>query len=221
MFMSRISLSPDANVRDVAAVANGGAYADHRLMWGFFGQERSDRDFVFRRMERRNRPSFLVVSQRQPMSDLSPWTVESKPYDPQLRAGDELVFSLRANPVVRRREDDGRQRRHDVVMDAKQSLNESRPDDRVPMHALIAEASGSWLLARADRLGFELDGSSLSCDGYRQRRVRRRGRTISFSTVDIDGLLRVADPERFRRTLFRGIGPSKAFGCGLLLVRRF
>jgi len=28
------------------------------------------------------------------------------------------------------------------------------------------------------------------------------------------------DPEKFRQTLFAGLGRAKAFGCGLLMVRR-
>ena len=32
--------------------------------------------------------------------------------------------------------------------------------------------------------------------------------------------LEVADPARFFDALVRGVGPAKAFGCGLMLVRR-
>jgi CRISPR system Cascade subunit CasE len=39
-------------------------------------------------------------------------------------------------------------------------------------------------------------------------------------TVRYDGLLRITDPDAFRETLIRGIGPAKAFGCGLMLVKR-
>ncbi|NUQ01432.1 MAG: type I-E CRISPR-associated protein Cas6/Cse3/CasE, partial [Armatimonadetes bacterium] len=36
--------------------------------------------------------------------------------------------------------------------------------------------------------------------------------------VDFEGLLIVTDPPRFCEALRRGIGPAKAFGCGLLSV---
>ncbi|MEA2080768.1 MAG: type I-E CRISPR-associated protein Cas6/Cse3/CasE [Pseudomonadota bacterium] len=45
------------------------------------------------------------------------------------------------------------------------------------------------------------------------------GKEINFSTLDYSGLLTVTDPELFKAALFQGIGPAKAFGCGLLLVR--
>jgi len=43
---------------------------------------------------------------------------------------------------------------------------------------------------------------------------------ITYLTVNFSGILRVTDPEKFRQTLFNGIGRAKAFGCGLLLLKR-
>lgn len=43
---------------------------------------------------------------------------------------------------------------------------------------------------------------------------------MSFACANIDGLLKVSDPERFRETITRGIGPAKSFGFGLLSVRQ-
>ncbi len=220
MFMSRITLSPAAGLRDLAAVAAADAYADHRLIWSFFPREDPRRSFLFRRMETRGRPSFLVVSPEEPVSPSPAWIVESKLYTPRFQAGQRLAFSLRVNPVVRRRTDDGRQRRDDVVMDAKHRFKEEHPGEPVPMAKLVQDAGATWLQARAERLGFAFDPRLVRCDGYREHRLARRTGTVRFSTIDIEGLLTVTDPERFVETLFTGIGPSKAFGCGLLLVRR-
>jgi CRISPR system Cascade subunit CasE len=41
-----------------------------------------------------------------------------------------------------------------------------------------------------------------------------------MSTLEFNGVLRVVNVEQFLETLHRGIGPAKAFGCGLLPVRR-
>ena len=219
MFMSRITLSPAAGLRDLATAAD--AYADHRLIWSFFPREDPQRSFLFRRMEARGRPSFLVVSPEEPVSASPAWIVESKPYAPELRRDQRLAFSLRANPVIRRRTDDGRQRRDDVVMDAKKRFKEEHPGEPVPMTELIQDAGTAWLEARAERLGFVIDPRLVRCEGYRQHRLTRgRGKPVRFSSLDIEGLLTVTDPKRFAETLFSGIGPSKAFGCGLLLVRR-
>lgn len=48
----------------------------------------------------------------------------------------------------------------------------------------------------------------------------RKGKTAGFSSVDFEGEIEVVDAELLSKGLFDGIGPSKAFGCGLLLVRR-
>ncbi|NOZ94402.1 MAG: type I-E CRISPR-associated protein Cas6/Cse3/CasE [Acidobacteria bacterium] len=218
--MSRITLSPLAGLRDLAAVAGADAYGDHKLIWSFFSPENSERSFLFRRIERAGRPSFLVVSPVEPASPSPAWIVETKPYEPGFAVGQRLAFSLRANPVVRRRRQDGRQRRDDVVMDAKRRFKEEHPDEAVPMAHIIQEAGAAWLRSRAHGLGFAVDSRMVRCDGYRQHRLTRRGSPVRFSTVDMEGLLAVTDPERFVETLFTGVGPSKAFGCGLLLVRR-
>jgi CRISPR system Cascade subunit CasE len=62
----------------------------------------------------------------------------------------------------------------------------------------------------------------LRVSGYRQYRLlKARGKSpIRFSSLDFDGVLTVTEPDRLCQTLFDGIGPAKAFGCGLLLVRR-
>ncbi|WP_066977465.1 type I-E CRISPR-associated protein Cas6/Cse3/CasE [Methylomonas lenta] len=43
---------------------------------------------------------------------------------------------------------------------------------------------------------------------------------LGFSTLDFTGELQITDAEAFRQTLFTGLGRVKAFGCGLLLVKR-
>ncbi|MGH8802246.1 MAG: type I-E CRISPR-associated protein Cas6/Cse3/CasE [Casimicrobiaceae bacterium] len=43
---------------------------------------------------------------------------------------------------------------------------------------------------------------------------------MRLSTVDLTGMLEIIDPTPFTRALFGSIGRGKAFGCGLLLVRR-
>ncbi len=220
MFMSRITLSPLASIRDLATIAQADAYADHRLIWSFFSRQERERSFLFRRIERNARTAFLVVSPEEPVAPSPAWIVEIKPYVPEVVGGQKLAFSLRANPVIRRRTDDGRQRRDDVVMDAKRRFQEARPGEPVPMPGLIHRSGTAWLAARAQRLGFAIEAGMVRCDGYRQHRLSRREAPVRFSTVDMEGLLTVTDPGRFIETLYTGIGPSKAFGCGLLLVRR-
>lgn len=62
----------------------------------------------------------------------------------------------------------------------------------------------------------------VAIDGYQQHRVSRKGpaAAMSFSTLDFDGMLVVREPAAFLSAVVRGFGASKAYGCGLMLIRR-
>ena len=83
-----------------------------------------------------------------------------------------------------------------------------------------AEQAGFRLLTRElhDREHSVRVEKSVRIDGYTQHQGAHKN--IRFSTVDFVGELEVTDALVFRKTLLNGIGHSKAFGCGLLLVRR-
>jgi CRISPR system Cascade subunit CasE len=84
----------------------------------------------------------------------------------------------------------------------------------------------NWLCNRAERLGFVLVRGKqrgrlkFQAEGYRWHALPKKGKSAGFSSVDFEGELEVLDPEVFSKALFQGIGPGKAFGCGLMLVRR-
>lgn len=240
-YFSRIRLDtthPDAGAA-VQQLLRDDAYEDHRLLWQFFpaslGQER---DFVFRRMEGADGNGaalFYAVSRRAPGTPHPAWLVESKPYEPELQVGQELAFEVRVNPVQSRKRDDGGARRDDVVMHAKHQLaqclghegwKEIPQDERPPLYELVHEAVSKWFcgdevnIGIAARNGFSASPAQLHVNGYRQHRMRRKQTDIQVSAVDISGLLTVLDPERFVAALHSGIGKAKAFGCGLMLVRR-
>jgi CRISPR system Cascade subunit CasE len=58
-------------------------------------------------------------------------------------------------------------------------------------------------------------------DGYDQLELpRRRPDAIKIGVLEFEGLLRVTSVEAFLAALARGFGHAKAFGCGLMLIRR-
>jgi CRISPR system Cascade subunit CasE len=96
---------------------------------------------------------------------------------------------------------------------------------RPPLQELVDSAVRDWLgdpsrPAFASRHGFRvLD--DLRVDAYRQHRFARGDAgLITLSSVDLSGTLEVAEPDLFVTALTKGVGRAKAFGCGLLLVRR-
>lgn len=200
-------------LRDLAR--HGEPYRDHALIWRLFPGDGVPRDFLFRRLE--DERGFYVVSARPPQSDSRLFQIQSKPYAPQLDQGEWLRFDLRANPTISLRQEGGRSRRHDVLMHAKRLIP---GDQRERLSEAMESAAHNWLMQRAEGWGLAVQAESLLQDSYCQHRLRRKGSDIEYSSLDYQGLAQVSDPERLRKALFDGVGHSKGFGCGLLMVRR-
>ncbi len=218
MYLTRLTLLEHP---DTGAIVRrlGDAYREHQMLWQLFDPDPdAERDFLYRRDVHRGRPRYFLLSRRPPVNPLGLWHIDPpKRLEPRLQPRQRLAFSLRANPVVRR----GRER-HDVVMERKRRMNwKALPaSERPPLMTLAHDAGVDWLRRQGERHGFRFDPEAVRVDGYRQHHCRRGGRTIRFSTLDFTGLLTVTEPDAFVQALYQGIGPAKAFGCGLMLVRR-
>ena len=225
-YLSRARLKSDITVKTLsplllgAGVGSGTApQPGHHLMWSLFGDGTGrTRDFLWRELAH---GTFFILSARPPddrhgLFDVAP----PKIFEPDLVDGDRLGFSLRANPVVRRR-DPSRDRsvKHDVVMDALRDIEEGgRAAHRL---AAIQERGFSWLKRQGDNAGFAVTQTATRVDGYEQHRFARKGGPpMSFSTLDFDGVLTVTAPSVFLSAIVGGFGAAKAYGCGLMLIRR-
>lgn len=232
MYLSRVRVATEGLDRNILyRLMQGDAYGNHQLLWQLFPGE-AERPFLFRQeIERegsdgrqpRGLPMFYVLSHSEPVEVPGLLACETKPLTPRLRPGMRLAFRLRANPVVARRQDgSGRSPRHDVLMDAKRSARAEGMTAPAEIRRRMDEAAQAWLAdeRRSARHGYRLLAAP-EVTGYRQHAHRRRdGREVRFSSIDFQGALEVADPARFEQTLGHGIGRSRAFGCGLCLVRR-
>ena len=181
-YLSRVRLKRDASVRALAPlllgyVGRGGPsrHPGHHLVWSLFadGSDRT-RDFLWREM---SAGVFLILSARLPEDRHGLFEVdEPKPFTPALEPGDRLGFSLRANPVIRRRHHSRRRSvKHDVVMDALRSReNGERAAQR---SATVQEKGFEWL----DRQGTD--------SGIQHSLCRRSGgwiRSASYLSSGID-----------------------------------
>lgn len=231
MHLAKVRVAPEGlDPRVLQRLMQGNAYGNHQLLWQLF-PDQAERPFLFRQeLEQESRvagqprglPLFYVLSSVEPKPVPGLLDCQCKPFTPQLHTGQHLAFKLRANPVVARKEEGrARSRRHDVLMDAKQAARNDGEGDPAAIQARMDDAARDWLgnAQRAEQHGYRLLAEPF-VSGYRQHAYRRKGGEIRFSSVDFEGSLEVTDPERFRRTLAEGIGRSKAFGCGLWLVRR-
>jgi len=96
----------------------------------------------------------------------------------------------------------------------------------VAMKARINKSLETWLIEKGKRLGFAVVRDvhrgrlKFQAEGYQWHPLPKKGRGAGFSSVDFEGEVEVVDSGAFAKALFAGIGPSKSFGCGLMLVRR-
>lgn len=221
LWLSRIWLRDDAPVAALARLlmpdaADARVAAGHHLLWAAFsdGPDRR-RDFLWRE-EAPGR--FLALSPRKPMDATGLFTVESRPFEPSLAPGDRLGFVLRANAVVSRGAPGTRSKRHDVVMDALRHVAGSeRAGARL---GLVVSAGREWLAQQGARYGFR-PSDTVAVDGYETRRIQRgAGGPMRFGVLEFEGVLTVEDPTLFLPALAGGFGKARAFGCGLMLIRR-
>lgn len=132
----------------------------------------------------------------------------------QLRRGQEWRFRLRANPVRSVKAEGGRR-------------------GKVLPHVTPVQQL-EWLKERSSSLGFELVGGTVGGEdeafdvavtGRGDRRFQRRSEggpanIVTLRQAQFEGTLAVTDPESLRRALVHGIGRGKAYGCGMLTLRR-
>ncbi len=138
--------------------------------------------------------------------------------------------------------------RSDVVMDALHDLPKRQKNDERSKSERAKEredrtesAARAWIDRQGERHGFKLlvrldkDGKpypiALNYDVVEIPRgktntetgkwsLEHKRRFARFGVLDFEGLIEVTDPSQFLPQLAEGFGKAKAFGCGLMLIRR-
>lgn len=218
MFLTKASLSRTPSVRALDKLllpsdVGNRTDAHHRLLWTLFADSPDrTRDFLWRE---EGKGTFLILSERAPVKSELFENVDSKPFAPDLGQGDRLRFALRANAT--RSKD---KKRVDVVMDALFALpKEARAEQRMT----VAKAEGAaWMARQGEVHGFKVldcvasDYSVHALPTYRGPRDKQ----AQFGILDLEGALQVTNPTAFVAAVAKGFGRAKAFGCGLMLMRR-
>ena len=109
-----------------------------------------------------------------------------------LTADGRYRFRLFANPTVTR---DGK--RYGLVSE----------DDQL-----------AWLARQGERLGFGVEAALVTASDLLTS--RKGSMRISLQRACFEGILHIADCDRVASAVAAGIGPGKAFGCGLLSLAR-
>lgn len=223
LYLSKAELRRDASASAIVSLllpedADQRLMVTHKLLWTLFADDADrKRDFLWREAAPGH---FLILSERPPedthrLFRLSP----PKVFAPALTSGDRLAFSLRVNPTIALQTEKnakGQSRRADVVMHAIHQLPAA---DRAKARAgAIQQAGAEWLQKRCKANGFEIE--RVTADRYTCMKPPHRSSKMCISTLDLDGILHVTEPKDFTSMLRRGLGRAKAYGCGLMLIRR-
>ncbi|MDD5450972.1 MAG: type I-E CRISPR-associated protein Cas6/Cse3/CasE [Desulfovibrionales bacterium] len=225
MIFSRIMLKDGINpVERVWSHVSTEDYALHQTVWDLLATNGGGRDFLFRTEKIRGNPVIYTVSHKRPFApDNSPWYVDAKPYNPAIVNGERLIFSVRVSACKKRYEENGKLKKTDIVIAKKKKLRDERAPIEMPSNQEIAHmAASEWMKRQGEHNGFELIDFQVTQHEWHEFRKTNKAGTfdIAFSSLDLDGTLLVTSPEGFKKVLFQGIGSAKAFGCGLMLVRR-
>lgn len=233
IFLTRAILNRNAGIGAIAPMLdpqnpNQALDAHHRLIWTLFPGKDSTRDFLWRSD---GNGRFYVLSHREPIQSDLFLPLESKEFAPKLSQGDKLSFALRANATrARRIKKDGDKQhqilRVDVVMDAlystpgQMALGPDKLSERPEKRMWIADrVAREWLESVGSRVGITIE--RLHVDDYSVRQIRRsKGSKVTLGLLDMRGELMIDNPDYFVAALAKGFGRAKAFGCGLMLIRR-
>lgn len=211
MYLSRITLQTgQLSPSQLLHLVDRGEYVMHQWLWQLFPGEKQWR-FLYRREELQGAFRFFVLSEQRPAGS-EIFEIQSRSFTPELRAGQRLHFSLRANPTICKAG-----RRHDLLMDAKRQVKGRVDPQGIWAHQ--QQAALNWLTRQGEQSGFSL--AEISVDAYRQQLIcREKSRqTIQFSSVDYTGMLVVNEPSLFLQRLASGYGKSRAFGCGMMMIK--
>lgn len=190
-------------------------YEYHRRLWRLFpGENRESRrageeerkGFLFRvEGNQQGRVAcFLVQSRRPPEQATGVALLGCREFHPQPKAGQRLAFLLTANPVK-------------TINDNEREVKPSKKSEKCRVPLLQEEEQREWL---ARKLAGVADIEAVAVLPHSPVYFRKGGQAGKIVTFSFEGVLRVLNGPSLVTILENGVGPAKAFGCGLLLVRR-
>lgn len=181
-------------------------YAWHREIWRAFpDRENEERDFLFRLDRDANRVTVWILSAQKPTP--LEWGQKTRGWEIKEVSDTFLThrryqFSLRVNPTVMHvvRNDAGERKKNGQ----RKTIYDATELER-------------WLRNKGEQSGFAIE--QYACAPPVKEYFYKQGIKGVHARVDFTGVLTVSDPEKFQYAYQHGIGPAKAFGFGLLLLR--
>lgn len=230
-YLSRIWLNP---LRTGAQRMLRNPQVTHAAVLGGLSRQPVDERVLWRlEHDSPHRAGLLILTQSTPswehIVEQAGWLAADEPqalvrsYEPLLdrvERGREFRFRLHANPVTSTRTpakpSDAQRHRLETSMRPRGA--------RVP-HRTAGHQLG-WFLDHVDKWGFGIPDTD---DGQPDVHVVARNRIafhksgntssrVVLQTATFEGRLRIEDPNLARAQLLSGVGPGRAYGCGLITL---
>ena len=176
----------------------------HRFITGFFGTDRRSSQVLYRTNMVRNKLCIYLYADRQAEhipDNCAVWQREITGWLDSMAAGQLWSFDLVAAP-------------------SKKVASEGRKNSqrRILRHPRERQ---EWLERKAEQSGFSIlqvqEQEQLHVSG---RHHGDRGGMMYHDAYHYQGLLQITDAECFRKALQTGIGSGKAYGFGMMMVKR-
>lgn len=198
------------------------------IMYGFPSIGRSPEERILWRIDNIGSATFLLIQSEGtpdlthmveqygwPASDVGWETLNYEPFLSEIKDGQSWRFRLAANPT------------HSVMEENGGKRGKIYPEIGV-------KNQQKWLLSRAEKLGFEIpplpNSESIPSLFVKESSVKRfnKGRkdsknkrkTLTVNYAVYEGVLNVIDSDLLVDSMRKGIGRSKAYGCGLLTLAK-
>ena len=140
--------------------------------------------------------NILMVSKRIPAVPEWFGKAQTKEYNPNIPENTILHYCITANPTIKKN------------------------GKRIPLNVNRTRAHPycvtDWLQDRLRVNGAEV----LVVNVSENKTIKAKGGKAKFFAVTFDGVLIVKDKKKFENALISGVGHEKAYGCGLLLVKK-
>ncbi|MBO4317469.1 MAG: type I-E CRISPR-associated protein Cas6/Cse3/CasE [Mailhella sp.] len=180
----------------------------HKFSWQCFpGSPDAPRDFLTRLDTMAGEMRLYVLAEREPerpAACLPEWWA-CRPVAPAFLEHDAYRFSLRANPTKK--------------VTAFHANGEPKKNSR-KVAVTGREEQREWLGRKGRQYGFAIDDAApLVISAAANHVFYRGGNAVLHVGVDFQGVLRVTDRDLFKTAFQRGLGSSKAFGFGMLLLQ--
>lgn len=178
----------------------------HRMLCGLFSRERQEQQLLYRVKMDGNRVFVYLHSREAPeripaygslvgQREVSDWVNT-------MEAGQVWGFDLLAMPSKK-------------VYQPERDQNSRR---RILRHS---QERQEWLRRKGEQNGFRILQAEEQQDQHSKGyHPEEKGGVMHLDAYRYQGVLQIRDGEKFRKALAEGIGPGKAYGLGMLLLRR-